>query len=74
VQRNIAAHQAKGIDVTAFTVEGLDPKGTFLFPITDHGAEISTIMGPVMDGIMLGQGDPASALKDANSQVNALFK
>ncbi len=64
------------MDVTAFTDLALDPNGTFLFPITDHGAEISNIMNPVMESIMLGQAYPdiATALKNANEQVNALFK
>ncbi len=76
VERNLAARKAKGVDVSAFTIEGLDPKSTFLFPITDHGADIANIMGPVMDSIILGQATPdvAGALKAANDQVNALFK
>ena len=76
VDLNLAARAAKGVDVSAFTIEGLDPQGTFLFPITDHGADISNIMNPVMDSIILGQAKPdvAGALKAANDQVNALFK
>lgn len=75
VERNLAARKAKGVDVSAFTIEALDPQGTFLYPITDHGAEITNIMNPVMDAIMLGQTpDIAAALKAANDQVNALFK
>jgi len=74
VERNLAARKAQGVDVSAFTDLALDPNGTFLFPITDHGAEIGNIMTPVMDSIMLGQADPATALKDANEQVNALFE
>ena len=74
VDKSIEAHKAKGVDVTAFTEEGLDPNVTFLFPITDNGAQVTNIMNPVMDSIMLGQADPAQALKTANDQVNALFK
>jgi multiple sugar transport system substrate-binding protein len=72
--KSLAAHQAKGADVSPYTDEALDPNGTFLFPITDHASEITAIMTPTMEGIMLGQTDAASALKDANSKVNALFK
>ena len=60
--------------MSAYTDEALDPNGTFLFPITDHGSEISTIMDPVMTSIMLGEKKAADALKDANTQVNALFQ
>jgi multiple sugar transport system substrate-binding protein len=74
VDASLAKRQADGLDVTAFTNQALDPKGTFLFPITDHGAEISTIMDPVMQSIMLGEKKAADALKDANTQVNALFQ
>ncbi len=74
VEKSLAKRKANGLDVSAFTEQALDPNGTFLFPITDHGSEISTIMGPVMDSIMLGEKKAADALKDANTQVNALFQ
>lgn len=73
VERNLAAREASGVDVSAFTIEALDPNSTFLFPITDNGAEIGNIMTPIMDSIMLGEADPATVLKEANDQVNALF-
>jgi len=74
VERNLATRAAQGVDVSAFTDLALDPNSTFLFPITDNGAEIANIMGPVMDSIMLGETtDIAAALKEANDQVNALF-
>lgn len=74
VERNLAAREAAGVDVSAFTIIALDPEATFLFPITDNGAEIGNIMTPIMDSIMLGEADPFTVLKDANEQVNALFK
>ena len=74
VERTLAVREAQGIDVTAFTDEALDPEGTFLFPITDNGAEIAAIMDPVMDSIVLGEVDAATALQEANEQVNALFE
>ncbi len=70
------SHQVReeqGIDVSAFTTEALDPEGTFLFPITDHGAEIAAIMGPALESIMLGQATAEEALTAANAEVNALF-
>ena len=74
VDASLATRKANGLDVSAYTDEALDPNGTFLFPITDHGAEISTHMDPVMQSIMLGEKKAADALKDANTQVNALFQ
>lgn len=74
VDAALAKRKAEGVDVTAFTDQALDPNGTFLFPITDNGAEISTIMDATMDSIMLGQSTAADALKTANTEVNELFE
>jgi len=74
VDASLAKRKADGHDVSAYTTEALDPNVTFLFPITDHGSEITSIMDPVMQSIMLGQAKAADALKAANDQVNALFK
>ncbi len=74
VDAAVAAYKAKGLDVSAFTEQALDPKGTFLFPVTDHASEISNIMRPVMESIMLGQATAADVLPAANEQVNALFQ
>ncbi|HWQ12227.1 MAG TPA: sugar ABC transporter substrate-binding protein [Roseiflexaceae bacterium] len=74
VDAALAKRKADGVDVTAFTDQAKDPNGTFLFPITDHGAEIATIMDSATQSIMLGQATAADALKQANEEVNALFK
>ena len=74
VERTVAVRESQGVDVSAYTEEALDPNGTFLFPITDNGAEIAAIMDPTMDSIVLGQVDAATALQEANEQVNALFE
>ena len=42
--------------------------------MTDHASEISNIMTPVMQSIMLGQAKAADVLPAANEQVNALFQ
>ena len=59
VDKALAAYKAKNVDVSAFTNQALDPKGTFLFPVTDHASEITNIMSPAMQSIMLGQADAA---------------
>ena len=74
VDKAVAAYKAKDLDVTAFTLQAADPEGTFLFPVTDNAAEISNIMKPVMQSIMLGETDAATALPKANADVNALFQ
>ncbi len=75
VDKALAAHKEKGLDVSAFTKEALDPNGTFLFPVADHDSEINTIMTQTEEKIYLGQTtDVAAALKQANDEVNALFK
>lgn len=66
-----AAFTAKGLNTDAFLIHIKDHT-TFLFPITDHAAEIDGIMTPAMEAVWSGQA-PASSLTDANNQVNALF-
>ena len=67
-----AAFKTKGVDVTPFTQQ-VDEGTTFLFPITDHAADVNAIMTPAMDAVISGKA-PASSLTAANEQVNALFK
>ncbi|MEM9952238.1 MAG: sugar ABC transporter substrate-binding protein [Chloroflexota bacterium] len=63
-----------GIDVSAFTDQAFEEGGTFLFPITDFGGEIATIMQETTDAIALGEMDAATALTEANEEVNSLFE
>jgi multiple sugar transport system substrate-binding protein len=74
VDAAIEAYEARGVDVSAFTLQALEEDGTFLFPITDHGSEVASIMQNALDSIFLGQRDAASALEQANREVNALFR
>lgn len=66
------AHADQGIDVSAFTLVAT-PETTFPFPITDFGNQISTILNTAVSKVLLNQGDPATILKAANDEVNALF-
>jgi multiple sugar transport system substrate-binding protein len=75
VDKAIEAHKKNGLDISPFTTEALDPKGTFLFPVTDHAAEITTIMNQNEEKINLGEAtDIAAAMKQANDEVNALLQ
>ena len=67
----VAAFKAKGVDMTPFT-DLVKNKETFLFPITDHAADITAIMNPAMQSFLSFKSD-ASAFTDANTQVNQLF-
>ncbi|TFD91694.1 sugar ABC transporter substrate-binding protein [Cryobacterium lactosi] len=66
-----AAFEAKGFDVSPFTDLVAD-KYTVLFPVTTNGAEILSIMKPVMDGIYIGSQD-VSSLTTVNTKINDLF-
>lgn len=74
VETALAAMEATGLDVSAFTLQATEKDGTFLYPLTDHAPEINDIMNETMDAIFLGTVDAATALKDANTKVNDLFK
>jgi multiple sugar transport system substrate-binding protein len=63
-----------GIDVSAFTEQAAEEGGTFLFPIADFAGEITTIMTETMQSIALGEVDAATALPEANEEINALFQ
>jgi multiple sugar transport system substrate-binding protein len=64
----------RGLDVSAFTEQALEEGGTFLFPITDFGSEITSIMDNAITSIFLGQQSAAASLTRANAEVNALFR
>ena len=67
----VAAHQAEGRDVHAFTDAA---ENTFLLPITEHGTEINPIVQDAIQSAVLGSAETGAALKEANDKVNALFK
>ena len=68
----IAAFKARGTDMTPFT-DLVKNKETFLFPISDHAADIYAIMNPAMQSFLSFKTD-ASAFTAANTEVNALFQ
>jgi multiple sugar transport system substrate-binding protein len=74
VDRALAAHAAKGADVSAFTDQATDPDGTFLFPVTDFAADIVAIIEPNFESILLGTAKAADVMPPANAEVNALFQ
>ena len=71
----VGVRDEAGVDITSFTDLTLDDAGgsTFLFPITDFGSEINTIMSEAFQAIGLGEGSAADLLTEANDEVNGLF-
>ena len=61
------------VDVSAFTEQAAAENGTFLFPITDFGAEINTIMSEAIQAVGLGQATAEEAFTEANEEINDLF-
>jgi multiple sugar transport system substrate-binding protein len=70
----VAAHKAKGADVSSFLNQAKAPGGTFLFPITDNAPQINDIMQNAMQNVFLGKTKAADTFGAANEKVNALFK
>ncbi|MFD5319130.1 ABC transporter substrate-binding protein [Streptomyces sp. NPDC127098] len=64
------AFAADGIDVGPFTRQVTEGT-TFLFPITDHAADVAAIMEPAFEAVLSGA--PLDTLVRANAEVNALF-
>ncbi|CAN5772774.1 sugar ABC transporter substrate-binding protein [soil metagenome] len=60
----------QGVDISAFVDQSADPEGTFLNPIGDAFAEVSTIMTDFEDRIFGSTDDIQALLTEANSQVN----
>lgn len=66
------AHKQKGLDVSAF-LDVAKPETTFPYPISDYASEISAVLTTAIENVLLDKGDPATILKDANTQVNGMF-
>ena len=73
VERVVAAYEELGIDVSAFTQQAVAPDGVFLFPVTEHAADVNRIVQPAIEAILRGEADPATELPKVDAQVDALF-
>ncbi|MEU5090555.1 sugar ABC transporter substrate-binding protein [Streptomyces sp. NPDC021356] len=72
-EKALAAHEAHGDDVRAFT-DAVGTRGvTFQLPVTEHGTEISPLVQDAIQSAILGRDEPADALRSANDKVNGLF-
>ncbi|MBG6238467.1 multiple sugar transport system substrate-binding protein [Mycetocola sp. CAN_C7] len=68
----VEAFEARGLDVSPFT-DLVDDGYTVLFPVTTNGAEILSIMVPVMEAIYIGSED-VSQLTQVNERINAILQ
>ncbi len=69
----IAAFKEKrGVDVSPFT-DLVENNYTVLFPVTTHGAEILSILNPVMDGLYIDKGANVANLTEVNERINKLI-
>ena len=68
----IEAFNEQGVDVSPFT-DLVENEYTVLFPVTSNGAEILSIMTPVMDALYIGDRE-ASSLTEVNERINSLFE
>ncbi|MGV8885965.1 MAG: ABC transporter substrate-binding protein [Microbacteriaceae bacterium] len=73
-EASAAARKADGIDVSAFLDEALDAQGTDYYPITLHANEVNSLAQATIDDIQQGKADPRTALKELDTQVDAVFK
>lgn len=73
IDRMVEHYAAKGVDIRPFIDFLLDPDAIVFPPVTGRQADIEKIVAPVIEGILRGKVDPATALPAVNEQVNALF-
>lgn len=67
------AHEANGVDVSAFLDITKDPNNLVYYPITFKAEEINTEANKVFEGIERGSEDPSKALPELNKKINELL-
>lgn len=74
VDAAIEAYSARGVDVTPFTDLAAEEGATFLFPITDYGAHVTSILTNALESIFIQNADVEATMMRANTEINALFQ
>ncbi|MCI6573688.1 MAG: sugar ABC transporter substrate-binding protein [Actinomycetaceae bacterium] len=72
-QKAAQTHKDKGVDVSAFLDIAQNPKNLAYYPITDKANEIASEAQVVFDNIEQLKANPAQALPELNTKVNALL-
>jgi multiple sugar transport system substrate-binding protein len=67
----VEVQKGKGVDTNAFLE--MSKATTFLAPMAENGSQVDQVMKTTMQTILMGKAEAAPALKEANSQVNALL-
>ncbi len=73
-EKSAQVRQGLGLNAKVFLDEQQAKDGTFIIPISLHGAEISQTVQDAIQSVALGKEDASKALPAANDQVNALFQ
>ncbi|WP_103063087.1 ABC transporter substrate-binding protein [Actinomyces qiguomingii] len=68
------AHEAAGVDVSAFLDIAQDPQALSYYPITFKADEINSEADVVIERIQRGEVDPATALPELATKVNSLLE
>ncbi|ADI15092.1 ABC transporter substrate-binding protein [Truepera radiovictrix] len=74
VDAAIETWEARGVDVTPFTDLAAEEGATFLFPITDNYARVTSILTNALQSIFIQNADVEQTLTQANAEINALFQ
>jgi len=73
-EKSAEVREGLGLNAQVFLEEQQTPDGTFIIPISLHGAEISQMVQDAIQSVALGTADAKTALTAAHDQVNALFE
>lgn len=74
VDAAIETYSTRGTDVTPFTDLAETEGATFLFPITDFGAQITSILTNALQNVFINNSEVEPTLTQANAEINALFQ
>lgn len=69
-EKAMETQKAGGVDSSAFIT--MSKEKTFLAPIADNGSQVDDLMKTSLESIFIGKVDAATALKEANTKINAL--
>ncbi len=72
-EKALAVYEQRGVDVTAYTDLAFEEDQTHLHPIVENATDIDAIMEDAFERIWLAPEDPATELRRANEEINALF-
>jgi multiple sugar transport system substrate-binding protein len=72
-ERALAAYADRGLDVSPYLAQALDPSDIILFPVTENASAVARIVTPAIQSILAGDARAEELLPQVNERVNALF-